>query len=300
MLTKTTRRAPLSKTESTQKQIIRKQHEVMMETQLKVAEPTKLDKLATVDILDENNSEPKANQESEPETSVPALIAVARSGNRDELSKKRHIAATEPLLMALSKAVIQNRDALRTTGRDLLLAVFRLALLLEYVKKKNGFGRFVSWFDAQKFGISNVTRCKYMRFGRHLCKESKSELDSLLTVNAGKNESFVITFDDKRLLEIIAAVCDGQKLSEMYPKCIVSSKEAQPDQDASREIATPKKDHRYLARFLDQIDKFVVDVPRLLPTSPPDQKGQLLARLEELVKVLKGMPDDAVGLQAGN
>ena len=188
-------------------------------------------------------------------------------------------------LKSLGTAICDVHAATKKSGFELLLGAGKCGLLLLVAKETVKHGDFEPWFEAEGFGFSKVTRCKYMRLAERLCELGKSKPGLLATVvDTSHGRSYV--FNEETLQKILTQACAGQTLSDLYVQWDIAKSGSKRGEAAKEPIAGKNSPDRIFGRMVGMVEK----LPGIFLQLQPEKRSQLIAQLELLLKQLQTTP----------
>jgi hypothetical protein len=189
------------------------------------------------------------------------------------------------VLAAVGGALSEAHAFAQRLGEEYVYGAVKCGLLLQTAKSVVGRGRFEKWFRAQGFGFSRVTRCKYMSAAVLALETDQCKPSLLLQVRRADNDgSMSILFDEVRLKNLVAQVCQGKTLSDIYADGKVTRKHDSKNSSAGKH-GRPR--HRAFRRWVG----FFAQVPQVFVNLELSQRKEVLGQLQKLVADLQAAED---------
>jgi hypothetical protein len=192
----------------------------------------------------------------------------------------------DPLLGKVGEAIQESSAAAESSTQQVLIQACKCGLLLAFGKIIAGHKGFHGWCDAQKFKFSRMSRSKYMRLADQLCQKGKCKSDLLLLVEYGPDgrpSAFKVAED--KLRELVQQVCQNRSLTELYLDWDIAQKSNKSQ--SSRQV-------RSQAVFKRWVQSLEHDAP-LIKSLPEQQRSEVIAKLEALLRVLKNESNGGTG-----
>ena len=223
---------------------------------------------------------PVESGESEPSTEVKTKSAVFSLPPEQA-----------PQLQALRIAVIAIHDATRKVGTDLVTCVTKCGLVLLLTKDMVGRGNFETWFSNQDFGFTKVTRCKYMRLSTRLCEEVECKPGSLLTISPAEDgKPMSVMYNEDRLRAIIKEVCVDRTLSELYSDWEIKKTGVTTVEETKSDVDEQPKTKDSAEKVFGIVLRFMEKMPTVFKRLKPENRAELVSKLEALLVNLKSSP----------
>jgi hypothetical protein len=168
-----------------------------------------------------------------------------------------------------------------------LRSAAKCGLLLRAAKDLVKPGGFEVWFERREFGLSKMTRCKYMRLADRLYAEAGSKPGLLLSIQPGTDGlPAAFKFDEDRLLMILVSVSDGRSLSDLYDDWDITQRPQNKDEGRTTPPIEAKRSDSPKKVF-GRWSGIVEQVPRIFPKLDRGEQDQLLSQLERLLAQLQ-------------
>lgn len=188
-----------------------------------------------------------------------------------------------PVMLKVAEGIRQAYLSQTSATRDLVSAAVKTGLLLKLAKCLVVHGEFATWCDNQRLGFSRMTRSKYMRLADEFCARAKCKSDLLLAVQLGSDgQPCSYAFDTTRLDALVAEVCQGKSLVELYEDWLTAPAKANAEGPSPAQSKDEPWSDAAFMRLLKGLDR----LGSMCSTIPAGKREELRRKLESLVASL--------------